>query len=170
MQQFAAVCNPDKPDTNIAAVLKELSGGQTPNRVICCGHSLGGALATLGGCPCTSTTIQSAVCCVMLLVISQLKPGLFLHDSGFSALEDKSVQTYNCTCRSQCPHVGTQSCCGKLHHQQAVSVQICMWSLKESNHVCSTSMWCQYCCCPVLHHLHLSPSLLCLSGMFRGTE
>ena len=35
----------------MAAVLKELSGGQTPNRVICCGHSLGGALATLGWCP-----------------------------------------------------------------------------------------------------------------------
>ena len=32
----------------MAAVLKELSGGQTPSRVICCGHSLGGALATLG--------------------------------------------------------------------------------------------------------------------------
>ncbi len=48
MQQFAAVCNPEKPETNMAAVLKELSGGQTPNRVICTGHSLGGALATLG--------------------------------------------------------------------------------------------------------------------------
>ncbi|KAL0031927.1 hypothetical protein WJX79_006284 [Trebouxia sp. C0005] len=48
MQQFAAVCNPEKPETNMAAVLKELSGGQIPNRVICTGHSLGGALATLG--------------------------------------------------------------------------------------------------------------------------
>ncbi len=48
MQQFAAVCNPEKPETNMAAVLKELSGGQNPNRVICTGHSLGGALATLG--------------------------------------------------------------------------------------------------------------------------
>lgn len=48
LQQFAAVCQPDRADTNISAVLKELSGGKTPNRVICCGHSLGGALATLG--------------------------------------------------------------------------------------------------------------------------
>ena len=48
LQQFAAVCHPDRSETNMAAVLKELSGGQTPNRVICCGHSLGGALATLG--------------------------------------------------------------------------------------------------------------------------
>ena len=48
MQQFAAVCHPERAETNMAAVLKELSGGQTPNRVICCGHSLGGALATLG--------------------------------------------------------------------------------------------------------------------------
>lgn len=48
MQQFAGVCNPNRSETNMAAVLKELSGGQTPSRVICCGHSLGGALATLG--------------------------------------------------------------------------------------------------------------------------
>ena len=48
LQQFAAVCRPGPADTNIAAVLKELSGGRAPNRVICCGHSLGGALATLG--------------------------------------------------------------------------------------------------------------------------
>ncbi|DBA70391.1 TPA: hypothetical protein ACH3X2_011807 [Trebouxia sp. C0005] len=48
MQQFAAVCHPDRSETNMAAVLKELSGGQIPNRVICTGHSLGGALATLG--------------------------------------------------------------------------------------------------------------------------
>ncbi len=41
MQQFAAVCHPDRSETNMAAVLKELSGGQTPNRVICTGHSLG---------------------------------------------------------------------------------------------------------------------------------
>ena len=48
LQQFAAVCHPDRSETNMAAVLKELSGGQTPTRVICTGHSLGGALATLG--------------------------------------------------------------------------------------------------------------------------
>ena len=48
IQQFAAVCDPDRADTNMAAVLKQLSGGRTPSRVICCGHSLGGALATLG--------------------------------------------------------------------------------------------------------------------------
>lgn len=53
------MCNPDRSDTNLAAVLKELSGGRTPTRVICCGHSLGGALATLGEFTCT------ALCCAV---------------------------------------------------------------------------------------------------------
>lgn len=48
LQQFAAVCHPERSETNMAAVLRELSGSQTPTRVICTGHSLGGALATLG--------------------------------------------------------------------------------------------------------------------------
>ncbi len=71
MQQFAAVCNPEKPETNMAAVLKELSGGQTPNRVICTGHSLGGALATLGypkdPCgPCCAVLCCAVLCCAVL--------------------------------------------------------------------------------------------------------
>ena len=37
-----------KPEENLAEVINQLSGGQDPNRVLCCGHSLGGALATLG--------------------------------------------------------------------------------------------------------------------------
>ncbi len=61
MQQFAAVCHPDRSETNMAAVLKELSGGQTPNRVICTGHSLGGALATLGQLLCCAV-----LCCAVL--------------------------------------------------------------------------------------------------------
>lgn len=48
MQQFAAVCRPGEPDKNMASVIEQLSGGKTPTRVLCCGHSLGGALATLG--------------------------------------------------------------------------------------------------------------------------
>lgn len=48
MQQFAAVCRPDEPEKNMAKVIEKLSGGKTPTRILCCGHSLGGALATLG--------------------------------------------------------------------------------------------------------------------------
>ena len=62
MQQFAGVCNPNRSHTNMAMVLKELSGGQTPSRVICCGHSLGGALATLG----LTLLITAELCCAVL--------------------------------------------------------------------------------------------------------
>ena len=48
MQQFAAVSSMAKPEENLAEVINQLSGGREPNRVLCCGHSLGGALATLG--------------------------------------------------------------------------------------------------------------------------
>lgn len=48
LQQFAGVCRADEPEKNMATVLEQLSNGQTPTRVLCCGHSLGGALATLG--------------------------------------------------------------------------------------------------------------------------
>ena len=48
LKQFMGVCNPDKTHGTLAAVVMELSGGQVPSRVLCCGHSLGGALATLG--------------------------------------------------------------------------------------------------------------------------
>ena len=65
LQQFAAVCHPDRAETNMAAVLRELSGGETPNRVICCGHSLGGALATLGALHC-AVLWCAVVCCAVL--------------------------------------------------------------------------------------------------------
>ncbi|KAK9806405.1 hypothetical protein WJX73_002637 [Symbiochloris irregularis] len=48
LQQFVGVCNPNKPGNDLGAVVMDLSGGRTPTRVLCCGHSLGGALATLG--------------------------------------------------------------------------------------------------------------------------
>ena len=48
LKQFMGVCKPDQTHGNLAAVVHELSGGQAPSRVLCCGHSLGGALATLG--------------------------------------------------------------------------------------------------------------------------
>ena len=38
----------EKPHLHLGKALAELSGGRQPNRVICTGHSLGGALATLG--------------------------------------------------------------------------------------------------------------------------
>lgn len=48
MQQFAAVVDESKPGMHLGLVLAELSGGRKPTRVLCTGHSLGGALATLG--------------------------------------------------------------------------------------------------------------------------
>lgn len=48
LQQFAGVCRPEEPEKNMATVVEQLSNGRTPTRVLCCGHSLGGALATLG--------------------------------------------------------------------------------------------------------------------------
>jgi hypothetical protein len=48
LQQFAAVVDQSRPEFHLARVLAQLSGGRTPNRVLCTGHSLGGALATLG--------------------------------------------------------------------------------------------------------------------------
>lgn len=48
LKQFMGVCKPDQGHGDLAAVVSELSGGRAPARVLCCGHSLGGALATLG--------------------------------------------------------------------------------------------------------------------------
>jgi alpha-beta hydrolase superfamily lysophospholipase len=48
LQQFAAVIDDSRPHLHLAHTLRQLSGGRTPDRVICTGHSLGGALATLG--------------------------------------------------------------------------------------------------------------------------
>lgn len=51
LQQFAAVIDDSQPHLHLAKALAELSGGRQPNRVIMTGHSLGGALATLGTAP-----------------------------------------------------------------------------------------------------------------------
>ncbi|KAK9842880.1 hypothetical protein WJX74_003838 [Apatococcus lobatus] len=48
MQQFAAIVDNQRPEQHIGEVLKKLSGGRRPTRILCTGHSLGGALATLG--------------------------------------------------------------------------------------------------------------------------
>ncbi|KAK9866652.1 hypothetical protein WJX84_004627 [Apatococcus fuscideae] len=48
MQQFAAIVDEGRPEQHIGEVLKRLSGGRKPTRILCTGHSLGGALATLG--------------------------------------------------------------------------------------------------------------------------
>lgn len=49
MNQFKSVCDPEADERHIGITLDELSGGAVPTRVLCCGHSLGGALATLAG-------------------------------------------------------------------------------------------------------------------------
>eukprot|EP00891_Asterochloris_glomerata_P009139 jgi/Astpho2/9139/Aster-07787 len=64
MQQFAAVSSMAKPEENLAEVIKQLSGGQDPNRVQCCGHSLGGALATLAATWASMTYPQADVRCI----------------------------------------------------------------------------------------------------------
>ena len=46
LQQFIGVCKPHQPEDDLAAVVHELSGGRAPSRVLCCGHSLGGATAS----------------------------------------------------------------------------------------------------------------------------
>ena len=46
-QQLSAVLNAEDVEHNIGEALMKLSGGRQPSRVICTGHSLGGALATL---------------------------------------------------------------------------------------------------------------------------
>ena len=48
LQQFASVCDPDRPEYNLSKILMELSDGRKPTRVLCTGHSLGGALSVLG--------------------------------------------------------------------------------------------------------------------------
>ena len=48
MQQFAAIVDQSRPEQHIGEVLKRFSGDRTPSRILCTGHSMGGALATLG--------------------------------------------------------------------------------------------------------------------------
>ena len=59
MRQFASITDAEHPERDIGRVLDELSSGQAPTRVLCCGHSLGGALATLAA--------ACAACCLRLL-------------------------------------------------------------------------------------------------------
>lgn len=54
LQQFAAVTDDARSHLHLAKALAALSGGRQPNRVLCTGHSLGGALATLGTQVCLS--------------------------------------------------------------------------------------------------------------------
>lgn len=64
LQQFVGVCKPDQPHADLAAVLQQLSGGRAPTRVICTGHSLGGALATLGASWAALQWAQADVRCI----------------------------------------------------------------------------------------------------------
>ena len=65
------MCHPDRAETNMAAVLKELSGGEVPNRVICCGHFLEGNLATLGALHAELLLCYVVPCCAAL---THIKP------------------------------------------------------------------------------------------------
>ena len=47
LQQILSVTSATNRACNIGVALSELSGGRAPTRVICTGHSLGGAVATL---------------------------------------------------------------------------------------------------------------------------
>lgn len=62
MQQFAAIVDNQRPEQHIGEVLKKLSGGRKPTRILCTGHSLGGALATLGQ-PCPHPLPRAPLSC-----------------------------------------------------------------------------------------------------------
>ena len=42
LQQLSAVLDPEDTEHNVGEVLKRLSGGRTPSRVICTGHRCAG--------------------------------------------------------------------------------------------------------------------------------
>ncbi len=63
-QQLSAVLNADDMEHNIGEALMKLSGGRQPSRVICTGHSLGGALATLCAPWCAIEYPKADVRCV----------------------------------------------------------------------------------------------------------
>jgi Lipase (class 3) len=70
MRQFASVTDVEHPERHIGLVMNELSNASEPTRVLCCGHSLGGALATLGaawvrsrGLSQTLNVTKAARCC-----------------------------------------------------------------------------------------------------------
>jgi predicted lipase len=66
MGQFRSVTVPDNEEQNIGLTLKKLSEGSTPTRVLCCGHSLGGALATLAATWASFEYPEADVRCVTL--------------------------------------------------------------------------------------------------------
>ena len=66
MNQFRSVTDPDTPERHIGMVFEEISGGATPTRVLCCGHSLGGALATLASAWASYEYPDADVRCVTL--------------------------------------------------------------------------------------------------------
>ena len=82
MQQFASIVDPDRPEQHIGEVLKRLSGGRTPSRILCTGHSLGGALATLGE--------------LMLLCLTAASNVNLLCRAGL-LMRDQDVPDENCT-------------------------------------------------------------------------
>ncbi|KAK9918417.1 hypothetical protein WJX75_004012 [Coccomyxa subellipsoidea] len=47
LQQLSSITNPESCDSCLEGTIKTLTAGQQPNRIICCGHSLGGAVAAL---------------------------------------------------------------------------------------------------------------------------
>ncbi|BDA47140.1 probable mono- and diacylglycerol lipase at C-terminar half [Coccomyxa sp. Obi] len=49
LEQLSSITNPDQCCQNLEATIKALTGGREPNRIICCGHSLGAAVAALAG-------------------------------------------------------------------------------------------------------------------------
>lgn len=63
----------------MSSVIEQLSGGRIPTRVLCCGHSLGGALATLG------MTYTAALNDVSVLVCYGSLPCLLLRDRPLPA-------------------------------------------------------------------------------------
>ncbi len=48
LQQFAAVTDANNPLLHLGETLARINGGAPVTRVLCCGHSLGGGLATIG--------------------------------------------------------------------------------------------------------------------------
>ena len=86
MKQFVGVCRPHKPENDLAAVLMQLSGGQIPSRVICTGHSLGGALATLGRHSDAPLPLSAIACKHLLHILLWAKQRCQLQTCALSGL------------------------------------------------------------------------------------
>jgi predicted lipase len=66
MRQFSSVSDSNAPHRHLGLVLEELSNKSEPTRVICCGHSLGGALATLAAAWASCQYPDADVRCITL--------------------------------------------------------------------------------------------------------